>query len=108
MKSFKHFKEDSDSNDKESESVSKLKSRKELAKQKSLDNLEKFKERSAEVDKDTESEVEAAAEKRSNDAKVAKAKKERHIERTKQQREKLGSAAYNLVKKGVKRTMGRK
>lgn len=108
MKSFKHFQEDSDSNDKESESVSKLISRKELAKQKSLNNLEKFKERSIESNKDTESEVEAAAEKRSNDAEAAKEKKERHIEKTKQQRQELGSAAYKLAKKGVKRTLGRR
>lgn len=48
MKSFKHFKEDSDSDDRGSESLSKLKSRKELAKQRSFDSLRKFKERSAE------------------------------------------------------------
>jgi len=108
MKSFKHFKEDSDSNDKESESVSKLISRKELAKQRSLDNLEKFKERSSEKNKDTESEVDAAEEKRSNDAEAANEKKARHIEKSKQQRQELGSAAYKLVKKGVKRTLGKK
>lgn len=108
MKSFKHFQEDSDSNDKESESVSKLISRKELAKQKSLDNLEKFKERSIDKNDETESEVEKSAEKRSNDSEAAKEKKERHIEKNKQQRQELGSAAYKLVKKGVKRTLGRK
>lgn len=48
MKSFKHFKEDSDSDDKGSESLSKLKSRRELAKKRSFDSLRKFKERSAE------------------------------------------------------------
>jgi len=48
MKSFKHFKEDSDSDDRGSESLSKLKSKRELAKQRSLDSLRKFKERSAE------------------------------------------------------------
>lgn len=47
MKSFKHFKEDSDS-DRGSESLSKLKSKRESAKQKSLDSVRKFKERSAE------------------------------------------------------------
>ena len=48
MKSFKHFKEDSDSDDKGSESLSKLRSRRELAKKRSFDSLRKFKERSAE------------------------------------------------------------
>tara|TARA_B100002019_G_scaffold157490_1_gene135627 strand:+ start:224 stop:415 length:192 start_codon:yes stop_codon:yes gene_type:complete len=48
MKSFKHFKEDSDSDDRGSESLSKLKSRRELAKQRSFDSLRKFRERSAE------------------------------------------------------------
>lgn len=48
MKSFKHFKEDSDPDNKGSESLSKLKSRRELAKKRSFDSLRKFKERSAE------------------------------------------------------------
>lgn len=108
MKSFKHFKEDSDSDDRGSEFLSKLKSRKELAKQRSLETLQRFKERSSERDKETASEVQQAAGKRSDDAAEMKAKNEIHRERTRQQRQELGDRAKKLVKKGIKRILKRK
>ena len=85
MKSFKHFKEDSDSDDKGSESLSKLKSRRELAKQKSRDSLERFKDRVANRDKEVDAEIKQAADRRSDDAEAAREQERINQEKNRQQ-----------------------
>lgn len=108
MKSFKHFKEDSDSDDRGSESLSKLKSRKELAKQRSLETLQRFKERSGQSSEVTRSKTEPEnAERSKHDSEMA-AKKAEFQAKSARDRAELGTRAKELVKKGIKRVLGRK
>ena len=103
MKSFKHFKEDSDSEEKESESSSKLKSRRrrEIAKQRSLETLQKFKDRSNQSSEVTRSKTEPEdAERSDHDSKMA-AKKQQSQANAARDRAELGTRAKNLVKRAL-------
>ena len=101
MKSFKHFKEDQDSEEKESESSSKLKSRREIAKQRSSETLQKFKERSNQSSEVTRSKTEPEDAARSDHDSEMAAKKQQSQANAARDRAELGTRAKNLVKRAL-------